>query len=422
MSKKRITGFVLLGTLAACLSFAPSTAMRRPLARNLVAIRAGQLVDVARGAIVKNVVILIDGEKITAVGPGLAIPAGATVIDLGNVTALPGLIDVHTHITYHFDPSGHFGSLPELRPSYTALYAAENARRAIEAGYTTIRNLGAADLVDLDLRDAIERGEVPGPRIVTAGLGLTPGMIPASGDAESRLSFIREFVRNRLKEHCDVIKIFEGINRKGEPAFSEAEVRAAVEEAAGGGRLVAVHAHEAACIKAAVRGGCASIEHGSFLDDEAISLMREHHVALVPTLYLPTHYLEHKSQFSFGDSTWEFFEKLRSGNLENTRRAKKVGVWIVAGSDAVAGLHGQNARELEWLVKAGLTPGEAIRAATIDAAAVLRLSDQVGEIKEGKQADVIAVQGDPTADITALQRVRFVMKRGSVVKKAETGS
>jgi len=166
-----------------------------------------------------------------------------------------------------------------------------------------------------------------------------------------------------------------------------------------------------------LRAGCASIEHGSFLYDEAIKLMHEHHVALVPTLYLPTHYLEHRSQFSFGESTWQFFEKLRSGNLENTRRAKKGGVWIVAGSDAVAGVHGQNARELEWLVKAGLTPAEAIRAATIDAAELLRLSDQVGEIKEGKVADIVAVQSDPTVDITALQRIRFVMKRGTVVKE-----
>jgi imidazolonepropionase-like amidohydrolase len=422
IAKRSTFGLLVIDLVAVCLSsFQPYVAGWRIGARDVVAIRAGQLVDVEHGAIVKNAIILIEAEKITAVGSALAIPSGATVIDLGNATALPGLIDVHTHITYHFDPTGHFGLLPELRSSYTALYAAENARGTIEAGYTTIRNLGATDLVDLDLRDAIERGEVPGPRIIASGLGLTPGLIPASADASARVSMIREFVRRRLKEGCDVIKIFEGIDRRGEPAFSEAEVRVAVEEAAAAGRLVSVHAHEAACIKAAVRGGCASIEHGSFLDDEAIKLMRDRHVALVPTLYLPTHYLEHRSQFSFGEPTWQFFEKLRSGNLENTRRARKGGVWIVAGSDAVAGLHGYNARELEWLVKAGLTPAEAIRASTIDAAVLLRLSDQIGEIKQGKLADIVAVEGDPTADVTALQRVRFVMKRGSVIKGREPG-
>jgi imidazolonepropionase-like amidohydrolase len=165
-----------------------------------------------------------------------------------------------------------------------------------------------------------------------------------------------------------------------------------------------------------VAGGCASIEHGTFLDDRAIRLMVEHHTALVPTLYLPTHYLEHKSQFAFGNSAWDFFEKLRARNLENLLRARKAGVLIVNGSDAVAGLHGQNARELIWLVKAGMSPIEAIRAATIDAAKLLGLENQLGEISAGKLADLVAVTGDPLGDITSLVRVRFVMKSGQVIK------
>jgi imidazolonepropionase-like amidohydrolase len=420
MMRKSIARLVVSAVLlAACLlpSERSRAGLRYPV-RNLVAIRTAQLVDPSSGVTARNVVILVEGDKITGVGQGLAIPPGAQVIELGDTTALPGLIDAHTHITYHFDPTGHFGALPELRPAYTALYAAENARRTIEAGYTTIRNLGATDLVDLDLRDAIARGEVPGPQILTAGLGLTPNVIESS-DAGVRLIKVRQFVRGQLGEGSDMIKIFEAVNKKGEPAFSEAEVRAAVEEAGRSGRVVAVHAHEAVCIKAAVLAGCASIEHGSFLDEEAMKLMREHHVALVPTLYLPTHYLENRSHFSFVNASWDFFEKLKSRNLENARLAKAAGVWIVAGSDAVAGLHGQNARELEWLVKAGLTPAEAIKAATVDAALLLGVSSQVGEIKEGKLADIIAVQGDPTRDITALQRVRFVMKRGVVIRKLD---
>ena len=198
--------------------------------------------------------------------------------------------------------------------------------------------------------------------------------------------------------------------------FSAEEIRAAVEEAARAGLRVAVHAHEAASVKAAVKGGCASVEHGTFLDAEAIRLLVEHHTALVPTLYLPTHYLAHKSQFAFDDSTWDFFTRLQTHNLENSRRAHAAGVVIVSGSDAVAGLHGQNARELEWLVKAGLTPAEALCAATVDAAQLLGLDGQLGVIKNGYAADLIAVSGDPSRDITVLQRVGFVMKGGQVVK------
>src|SRR5205085_3669110 len=199
---------------------------------------------------------------------------------------------------------------------------------------------------------------------------------------------------------------------------------AAVEVASKAGLKVAVHAHEAAAVKAAVEGGCASVEHGSFLDDEAIRLLASHHTALVPTLYLPTHYLEHKGQFGFGESTWAFFERLRSHNLENLRRAKKAGVWVVAGSDAVAGVHGNNAREVVWLVKAGLSPAEAIRAATLDAARLLGIEDQTGEIAQGKLADLIAVAGDPLRDVASLEQVAFVMKAGRVITqktKAKSG-
>src|SRR5205085_8451515 len=250
----------------------------------------------------------------------------------------------------------------------------------------------------------IQGGEGAGPRWLVSGGPLTPDDLLGGGDAAARLERMRGLVRQRITEGADVIKIFEGVDEYGAPLISREEIAAAVEEAARAGLKVAVHAHEAAAVKAAVEGGCASIEHGSFLDDEAIRLLVKHHTALVPTLYLPTHYLEHKSQFAFGDSTWAFFEKLRSHNLENLRRARQAGVWVVAGSDAVAGLHGQNAREILWLAKAGLTPAEAIRAATLDAARLLRIDEQTGEIAQGKLADMIAVAGNPLSDLASLER------------------
>jgi imidazolonepropionase-like amidohydrolase len=387
---------------------------------NRLAIRAARMLDTNRGQLITEAVIIVEGDHITAAGSKLVIPPDARIIDLGDDTILPGLIDAHTHITYHFDETGHFGLRGDRTTDITMKYAAENARRTVEAGFTTIRNLGAGDRVDLRLRDAITRGEMVGPKMIVSGEPLLADDLIDAGTSAERISRIRAFVRDRVAEGADVIKIFEGVDERGSPLFSREEIQAAVEEAARAGLKVAVHAHEAAAIKAAVAGGCASIEHGTFLDDEAIRLMVKHHTALVPTLYLPTHYLEHKSQFAFGNSTWDFFERLRSHNLENLLRARKAGVLVVNGSDAVAGLHGQNAREIIWLVKAGMTPTEAIRAATINAAKLLGLENQMGELKEGKLADLIAVAGDPLRDITSLERVQFVMRGGQVIKDSIT--
>jgi imidazolonepropionase-like amidohydrolase len=389
--------------------------------RHRLAVRAARMLDVRRGTLIENAVVIVEGDRVSQVGPNLSIPTGTEVINLGNVTLLPGLIDAHTHITYHFDETGHFGRRGDPNTSVTARYAAENARRTLEAGFTTIRNLAASDLVDIHLRDAINRGELIGPRLQASGLPLTADEVYGISNEEARLKTIRDFVRERIREGADVIKIFEGVDNQGTPYFNEREIRAAVDEAAANGRKVAVHAHEAAAIKAAVRGGCASIEHGTFIDEEAIRLMAERHTVLVPTLYLPTHYLAHRAQFDFGEETWAFFEQLKARNLDSARRAGKAGVTLVNGSDAVAGLHGSNARELESLVKAGLTPLEAIRAATLDAAKLLGMEQQVGEISQGHFADMIAVANDPTKDIKLLQNVLFVMKGGQVVK-GQSGS
>lgn len=377
------------------------------------AIRAARMFDAASGRTLSNAVVLVEGERIVAAGVGLAVPRGARVFDLGDVTLLPGLIDAHTHITYHFDENGRFGLATQESAADAFKASAENARLTVEAGFTTIRNLGADGRLDILLRDAVKRGEVVGPRMLVSGEPLT---YIATSERAERVALIREFVRRRVAEGADVIKIFESVDERGAPAFSREEIRAAVEEAARGGLKVAVHAHEAAAVRAAVEGGCASVEHGTYLDDEAIRLLVRHHTALVPTLYLPTHYLEHKSQFYFSESAWDFFERVRARNLDNLRRAKEAGVWIVAGSDAVAGVHGHNAREIIWLVKAGMSPSEALRAATLDAARLVGLEGQTGELRRGLLADIIAVSGDPLADINNVERVQFVMKAGQVLK------
>jgi imidazolonepropionase-like amidohydrolase len=397
-------------------------ATSKPAAPERIFVRAARLLDVRDGRIVTDAVVVIEGERVAAAGSHLPVPPDAKVIDLGDVTLLPGLIDAHTHITYHFDRTGRFGLVWDTSPDDTLKYAEENARATLAAGVTTARNLGAGERVDIRLRDEINRGEAEGPRLLVSGEPLMSDALGGARDGAARLARVREFVRARVAEGVDVIKIFEGVDADGEPTFSAEEVSAAVEEAARAGLRVAVHAHEAAAVKAAVKGGCASVEHGSFLDAEAVRLLAAHHTALVPTLYLPTHYLEHKERFvAFDPLTWAFFERLRADNLANALRARNGGVWIVAGSDAVAGLHGHNPREVEWLVKAGFTPFEALRAATIDAARLLGLEDKVGEIRPGEFADLIAVAGDPTKDISAVEHVEFVMKGGRVVRNDVAG-
>jgi len=376
--------------------------------------------DPGAGRVVADAVVVIEGERVAEAGAGLQVPQGARVYDLGDVTLLPGLVDAHTHLTYHFDKTGRFGLTWDATADETLKYAEENARATLEAGFTTVRNLGAGGRVDLRLRDEINRGEARGPRVLASGEPLTGEVLRGVyEDRDARLRRVREFVRARVAEGADVIKVFEGLDASGSPTFSEGEIRAVVEEAGRAGLRVAVHAHEAAAVKAAVRGGCASIEHGSFLDSEAIKLLASRHTALVPTLYLPTHYLEHKERFvAFDPLTWAFFERLRSGNLQNAAAAKKAGVLIVSGSDAVAGLHGGNAREIVALTRAGLTPAEALRAATYDAARLLGLEGKVGSIAPGAFADLVAVPGDPTRDIGVVEKINFVMKGGEVIKDA----
>jgi len=397
--------------LTASVTMTADTASQKADAQ--IAIRCRRLID-GTGNVLTGAVIIIDGDKISAVGRSIPVPPTARVIDLSNETVMPGLIDAHTHMTYHYD--NERGE----KPAMTAIYAAENARRTLEAGFTTVRNLGASDAVDLTLRDAINRGATPGPRMLVSGEPLIRlPEAPATGGSEtSRSAQIKAFVQKQIDAGADVIKIFgtPGAGGGDQLLFSEEEIKMVVDMAARAHLKVAVHAIGNAGIKAALRAGVASIEHGDNLDDEAIKMMVDRHIALVPTLYIAEHYLTHREKFKFTEVQFKALSDLRDQARKNLKKALAGGVWIVMGSDAVAGMHGENAKEIERMVDAGMTPVEAIKAATTSAAELLGWRDKVGSVEPGKFADLVALPGDPLRDITELEKIGFVMKGGQIIR------
>ena len=423
------------GVLAGVLTFYLLTGLLlgQSPSKETVLIRAGGLVDVRSGRLVTNQAILIEGDRIKQVGPAQSVqaPAGARVIDLSNATVLPGLIDCHTHLT---GEPGHNGyealgiSVPR-----EALYGAKNAKLTLEAGFTTVRNVGANGYSDIALRDAINAGDVPGPRIDASGppIGVTGGhcdqslLAPefnhkADGVADGVPALIQK-TREIAKYGADCIKICAsgGVLSRGDSPealqFSDDEIRAVVTEAHRLGRKVAAHAHGAAGIKQAVLAGVDSIEHASFIDDEAIRLMKEKGVYLVPTLYLGDWFIENYQRLRVPEFMVEKAKVVMPAARQNIARAFKAGVKVAFGTDAAVYPHGLNGREFAVMVKLGLTPMQAIQAATINAADLLGWPDRVGSIESGRFADIIAVSRDPTLDVSVLEHVVFVMKGGKIV-------
>jgi imidazolonepropionase-like amidohydrolase len=403
--------------------------------KETVLIKAGKMVDVRSGRVLTDQAILIEGGRIKQVGSAQLIqaPAGARVIDLANATVLPGLIDCHTHLTLEPGQNG-YESLGISIPR-EALFGAKNAKLTLEAGFTTVRNVAAHGYTDVALRDAINAGDVPGPRIDAAGpaIGVTGGHMDNSllapeyhHSSESIADGVPALiakVREQVKYGADVIKIAAtgGVLSKGDSPeatqFSDEEIRAVVAEAHRLGRKVAAHAHGAAGIKQAVLAGVDSIEHGSFIDDEAIRLMKEKGTYLVPTLYLADWFIENYQRLRVPEFMVEKAKVVMPAARQNIARAFKAGVKVAFGTDAAVYPHGLNAREFAVMVKLGMTPMQSIQAATINAADLLGWSDRVGSIEADRFADIIAVNGDPTADVTLLERVFFVMKGGQVVVK-----
>jgi imidazolonepropionase-like amidohydrolase len=407
----------------------------------VTAIRAGTLIDGSGGAPVANAVILVQGSRITAVGASVAVPSGATVIDLSGWTVLPGFVDAHVHLTGHIIGDGDWqhDDLTESAAQRTLLGAA-HAQQTLEAGFTTVRNVGASEFTDIALRNAINAGWVPGPRILGAGIsfgisgghcdgssGLQPGALISRGGLETGaadgVEQVREAVRFNVKHGADVIKIcatggvLSPTDSVGVQQYTEEEMRAVVEAAHMSERRVAAHAHGLAGIKAAVRAGVTSIEHGSILDDEAVRLMKERGTYLVPTLMAGEAVERLARQNRLPPAIAAKALAIAPRMRDSFRRALNGGVKIALGTDAGVFPHGTNGHEFTLMAQFGMTPMQAIVAGTSSSAALLGLEQEIGTVAAGRRADLVAVRGNPLQNIQLLEQVGFVMKDGVVFKR-----
>ena len=408
------------------------------LSAQVLAVKAGKLIDPEAGNVLKDQIIVIRDGKIEAVGHNLAIPAGAQIIDLSTETVLPGLIDCHTHLAdgaRETDPIAQFTKTA----AQVALESVPNARAMLESGFTTVRDVGVyRALNDIALRDAINRGNIVGPRMfvagayvtITGGAGAATGLAPDIqlpwdlhyGEANSPWE-VRQVIRKLAHDGVDHIKILSsgavlthGSNPKSQE-FTLEELQAAVDEASHFGLRVEAHSHSPAGIKNAIRAGAASIEHAETIDDEAISLAKQHGTYFDMDIYdeeciqedgragkIPKDFLQHDAD-------------LGRIQRENFRKAVQAGAKMSFGTDAGVCAYGTSAKQFAFMVKYGMTPMQAIQSATINAADLLGKTELLGSLKPGKYADLIAVSGDPLTDISALERVNFVMKEGKVYKE-----
>jgi imidazolonepropionase-like amidohydrolase len=399
-----------------------------------VVIRAGRVIDVRSGKALANQAIAIEGGKIVSVGPASELKSmpGDKVVDLTQATVLPGLIDAHTHITFEQGSVGYAGL--GISGPREALTGAKNARITLEAGITTIRNVGARDYSDVALRDAVNAGDVPGPRMIVSGpaLSITGGhcdnnLLPFEYHASSEgvadgVEAVQHKVREVIKYGADVIKICAtgGVMSKGDDPntsqFTLEEMKMAVSEAHRLGRKVAAHAHGADGVKLASEAGVDSIEHGHLMNDEAIATLKKNGTYLVPTIYLTDWVTQNAAKSGIPEYSLQKMKMVTDAAQNNIRKAIAAGVKIGMGTDAAVYPHGLNAHELEVYVRLGMTPLQAIQTATVNDADLLGWADKIGAIEPGKLADIIAVDDDPLQDVTTLQHVKFVMKGGDVVK------
>ena len=376
------------------------------------AIQFGQLWDGER--LIKNAVVVIDGARIVDVGT--TVPAGARVVDLRRYTGLPGLIDLHTHITYFWDRAPGTRPRGQRRlPAVTVFLAQENARRTLQSGVTTVRDLNASADTDFAMRELTRTGAMIGPRIVASGPGVSARRgAPPDPDA------MRKLVDDRIKAGADWIKVFGSSggfeNVDGTQTVSFDEMKAIVETAHAQGKKVAIHSYGASGVRDAVLAGADSVEHGADVDDATLAEMVKRGTVWVPTVDHNRYYIDAKEEYGFAEGSDKALQQYIDRNFDAVRRAVKIGVKLGMGSDAVYSMFGQNTRELGWFVKAGMTPAQALATATTTAAALLGMEKDLGRVAPGFLADLVAVEGDPLQRIDVLfTNVRWVMREGRVL-------
>ena len=414
-------------------------AQEKPGAKNVKAVRFGKLWD-AKGKVWTNAIVLVDSGKIRAVTTDAsAIPVGAETIDLSKYTGLPGLIDVHTHMTMYAEEARGLPLLKQITdtpPAMEVFLARKGAMRTLEAGVTTVRDLSAEGYMDIAMRDLINSGEMIGPRMFVSGYGLyatqtptkkeaaIPGAVFADGVPE-----VLRAVRQQLAAGTDLIKMYASTGSDddvtGFQTYAFEEIKAAVSMAHQFGKKIAIHSYGPDGARDAVRAGADSVEHATDMDDATIQEIAKHGTFYVPTIDHNRYYIDNGDKIGYALGYKERLQAFIPRNLETPRKAFKAGVKIAMGSDAIYTMFGENTRELGWFVKAGMTPEQALRTATTNAAELLGKERELGAVAPGYVADLVAVEGDPLSDIkVALNNVKWVMKDGTVVvdHRENTGS
>jgi imidazolonepropionase-like amidohydrolase len=398
------------------------------------AIRFGRLVD-GTGRVLTNALVIVEDDRIKSVSSGdVAAPSGATVIDLSRLTGIPGLIDAHTHITYWWDGVTTPRFEPPRHPAVRAVLAQDNARKALEAGVTTIRDLNAPDGVDLAMRDLVNMGRMVGPRMFVSGIAIRitrPTVpIPPVGIMVDGVDGVIRAARQVIASGADWVKMhgstggFDDVSQF--QTFTFEEMKAAVDATHALGKKIAIHSYGPAGARDAVRAGADSLEHGADLDDATLADMAKRRTYYIPTIDHNQVYVDHaETVFRFSPEAKDRLRDYIERNVATVRKAFRAGVRIVMGSDAVYSGWGLNTRELDWFVRLGMTPEQALRTATTEPAAMMGLEKSLGAVAPGFLADIVAVEGHPLADITAVTRpdnVRWVMKGGQVVVDKVTGT